>query len=136
MSKRSFKCTVILKNSNDLHHVIHSLLACVLEPERGHSEDPRVVLLALFQTLDIVLHCFQQEAPSVRLQIRQGFLIQLHLSLDLYGVPLSTEKQHKNEYEVTFRKKTLQPFKPCLLRLCQLRWRLPWRKLTKIFQHI
>lgn len=78
----------------NFHHVIYGLDVGVLQPQRRQAEHPGVVLLALLQTLDVILHGLTQEALSVCLQVGQGLLIQLQLSLHLDGVPAWSEEEH------------------------------------------
>lgn len=76
----------------NLHHVIDGLNFVIFQPERRQAEHPGVVLLALLQTLDVILHRLTQEALSVCLQVGQGLLIQLKLPLHLYCVPVNSEE--------------------------------------------
>lgn len=73
-----------------LHGVVHHFDVGILQPERRQAEHPGVVLLALLQTADVVLHRLTQEALSVCPQVGQGFLIQLQLSLHFYCVPVTS----------------------------------------------
>lgn len=74
----------------NLHYVVDSFNVRVLQPEWRQSEHPGVMLLTLLQTLDVILHGLAQKALPVGSEVGECLLIQLQLSLHLYGVPVKS----------------------------------------------
>lgn len=70
-----------------LHDVVDLLDICVAQPQRCQAEHPGVMLLALLQTLDVVLHRLAQEALPVGPQAEQGLLVQPQFPFYLGSVP-------------------------------------------------
>lgn len=71
----------------NLHHVVYGFDVGILQPERSQAENPGVMLLALLQTLDVILHSLTQEALPVCLETGERLHVQLQLFSHFYCVP-------------------------------------------------